>query len=316
MFSQNLVSNNSYEQYSQCPSNENQVSYSVGWKSYFGTPDYYNACAIDPWVAIPNNIGGSYQQTATGSAYCGFYAYWSPTYSGPYKNIREHIGRQLSSPLVVGTKYFVSFKVSLAYNAGSASCATNNIGAKFSSVPYDLYATDSISSPLVNNIAHVYTTALITDTANWTTISRAFIADSAYNYIIIGNFFKDANTDTLILYSSNWICYSYYYLDDICVSTDSLTCNNITGIMDMELDKIINIYPIPFSNSTTLVFKDGFHFNNCNVTLYDIFGGELRNYEMKSTELKIERDGLPEGIYFLRIQVDNAFFTKKILIIN
>ena len=101
----NLVPNYSYEQYTQCPDNENQVSYSTGWKSYYASPDYYNICATNPWVSIPYNIGGSYQQTATGTAYCGFYAYWSPTFSGGYTNMREHIGRQLSSPLVIGIKY-------------------------------------------------------------------------------------------------------------------------------------------------------------------------------------------------------------------
>ena len=295
---------------------ENQVSYSIGWKSYYASPDYYNVCATNPWVSIPYNIGGSYQQTATGSAYSGFYAYWSPTFSGGVCcNMREHIGRQLPAPLVIGTKYFVSFKVSLAFNNNSASCATNNLGIKFSTVPYDIYADSAGSSPLANNFAHIYDTTLIADTVNWTTIKGSFIADSAYNYLILGNFFKDANTDTLILSTSYLWCYSYYYVDDICVSTNSLTCD-LTSVNETQLQNLVEINPNPFSNTTTLKLDDGFYFNSCKVTLYDIFGEEIKNYEMKSNELKIERGELPEGIYFLRIQVDNILFTQKLLITN
>src|SRR3972149_4387494 len=122
---QNLVSNYSYEAYSQCPDNENQMSYSIGWGSYYGTPDYFHNCALNSNVSIPYNWAGSYQQPLPGSsAYAGFFAYWSGTFSGGYPNMREHIGRQLSSPLIIETKYYVTFKVSLAMSTGgNANCA-------------------------------------------------------------------------------------------------------------------------------------------------------------------------------------------------
>ncbi len=309
---QNLVPNYSFEQYTQCPDNENEVSYSTGWKSYYASPDYYNVCATNPWVSIPYNIGSSYQPAATGAAYCGFYAYWSPISGNGYINLREHIGRQLASPMQIGTKYYVSFKVSLAYNGWSADCATNNIGMKFSSVPYDIYADSAGSSPLVNNFAHIYDTTLISDTVNWTTISGSFVADSTYNYLIIANFFKDANTDTVLLnFPSQTYCFAYYYVDDIYVSTQPLS-----NIIENDFENAVSIYPNPFSNSTTLKFNDDFHFNSCKVTLYDILGKEIKNYEMKSNELNIERDGLPEGIYFLKIQYNNNFLNHKLLITN
>lgn len=122
----NMVPNHSYEQYSQCPDNENQVSYSIGWKSYYASPDYFNVCATNPIVSIPYNFAGSYQPSSNGSAYAGFFSYFSGAFSGGLANLREHIGRQLSSSLVVGVKYFVSFKVSVAASTGgNANCATN-----------------------------------------------------------------------------------------------------------------------------------------------------------------------------------------------
>ena len=52
---QNLVPNNSFEQYSICPNNYHQINYSLFWfnpcdppygpiGSYSGSSDYYNAC--------------------------------------------------------------------------------------------------------------------------------------------------------------------------------------------------------------------------------------------------------------------------------
>ena len=45
-------------------------------------------------------------------------------------------------------------------------------------------------------------------------------------------------------------------------------------------------------------------------------GTEIRNYEMKSYKLIIDRNGLTEGIYSLKIRVDNNFITKKLIISN
>ncbi len=320
-FSQNLVLNNSYEQYSQCPNNENQITYSIGWKSYYGTPDYFNVCATNSNVSIPYNWAGSYQPALSGNnAYSGFFSFFSSTFSGGIPNVREQIGRQLTSPLVLGQKYYVSYKVSLAVSTGgNANCATNNLGIKFSTIPYDQYADSSGSSPLTNNFAHIYESTLISDTVNWRTISGSFIADSAYNYLIIGNFFTDINTDTLIfqlfLPDSTYWCYSYYYVDDVCVSTDSITCST-TSVNAIQFQNAVKIYPNPFSNETTLKFDDGFRFNSCKITLYDILGEEIRNYEMKSNELKIEIDGLRKGICFVKIQLDNTSFTQKLFITN
>src|SRR5260221_14559404 len=90
------------------------------------------------------------------------------------------------------------------------------MGVMFSTVPYDIFNP----TPMTNN-ATLYTNSIINDTVNWTMIFGSFIADSAYNYIILGNFFDNNHTDTLMI-TTGFFNASYYYLDDICVSTDSL----------------------------------------------------------------------------------------------
>jgi gliding motility-associated-like protein len=61
------------------------------------------------------------------------------------------------------------------------------------------------------------------------TVSGFFIADSAYQYIAIGNFFDDSNTDTSSVGSSSNVQIGYYFIDDVWVSEvkDSTECGEV-----------------------------------------------------------------------------------------
>lgn len=157
---------------------------------------------------MPFNRGG----------YCGFY-----TYSAADTLMREFIGAELVSPLDSGQKYYISFKVS---QAELVNCSSNKIGVLF---------TTSITNPFPvhKNFAHFYTDSIITDTSSWSLLSGSFLADSSYRYIIIGNFFNNTSTDTIM--HGSFGCGPYYYIDDICVSIDSLTCVDISNqIIDIN----------------------------------------------------------------------------------
>jgi gliding motility-associated-like protein len=200
---QNLVKNPSFEDYTSCPyTYYARVHDATGWSEFRESPDYANSCA----GSIPYTPGGNYQIPLTGNAYCAFIAY------GVYQNgnYREHICGTLCQTLTIGQKYFVSINVTLGENS-DGPC--NKIGVRLSTVAS---ADPSIFGPLPNS-AHVYTNSMISDSVNWVKIKGSFIADSAYNYIVIGNFFDEANTTK----SGTG---AMYLLDDVCVSPDSLTC--------------------------------------------------------------------------------------------
>ena len=111
-FSQiNLIQNPGFEIFSQCPTNADQVNYATGWDNYGESPDYFNSCSFSEF-SVPYNWGG-YQPAASGNAYCALV-----TIDPCCPNIREFIGSQLTAPLSVGTKYFVSFKVCLSIADG------------------------------------------------------------------------------------------------------------------------------------------------------------------------------------------------------
>lgn len=221
---QNLVPNPSFEEHSGCPDGYTQLDKANDWTIRLNTPDFYHSCGANNF-STPNT-GWGIQCPSTGYGFAAIHPYVEINPSP-----QEFFGAQLVEPLVIGQKYYVTFNVVMPKYSG---CAINNFGVKFTSVFYG--DTGIVPAPVVNNFAHVYSTDIIQDSTSWTTVFGSFIADSAYQYIMVGNFFDMSNTDTVkfsILNCTN----VYYFIDDICVSTDSLTCVDITNdIIDFIAD--------------------------------------------------------------------------------
>lgn len=204
LHAQNMVTNPSFEGYTSCPIGQSVLFYAIGWQSAGYTPDYMNTCSSFPFTDIPTNYYGT-QMPASGNAYAGELFYGDFNSSLP--NIREYAYTTLLAPLMVGSTYYVSFNVSLADNA---RIACNRQGVKFCS--------SYVSSNPPNNVADVYTMAVISDKVNWTTVSGSFVATAPHTALMIGNWFTDANTTTVNVGSSTNIGNNgYYYLDDVYV---------------------------------------------------------------------------------------------------
>lgn len=295
----NLVPNPSFEQYSNCPHIYCGISYATGWHSAGYTPDYYNSCdspnGAYEW-GTPSNAYG-YQYPASGNAYAGIATYGSI--------IREYLSAELITPLEPGEKYFVSFKVSrvdrLVY------CANNMIGALFSTIIYNLGndSCNDVQGLLPHNFAHIYSTQIITDTSNWTNISGSFVADSAYQYIIIGNHFDDNNTDTIN--GDPNVVTGYYFIDDIYVSTDS-----INGITQNNLEHSVTVYP---TITNDILFVQINTQAKASIKIYDLLGKLIVSQNVLSlTQNRISIQEYDAGLYIVRVDIDNKIITKKIIV--
>ncbi|MFA4853594.1 MAG: T9SS type A sorting domain-containing protein [Bacteroidales bacterium] len=306
----NLVPNPSLERYDTCPDLLTQLYKANDWNININTVDYFNSCSSNSDVSVPKNIMGfQMPDVADCNAYAGFNAYIQFTPGSV-----EFLGTQLLTPLTVGQKYFVSFKVSLAYDAFSINCGIDKIGALFTNIFYG--DTIIIPPPVINNFAHIYSNQIITDTTNWTVITGSFVADSAYQYILIGNFFDTSNVNTLCFNSnSKW---SYYYVDDICVSNDSLTCNPYNhscsiSVSEEYYENIFNIYPNPVKEKIfiTANFQQAYQYS-----LYNSIGNKLLFDEHSLNDTDVDISKLPNGIYFLLIQTNHQIINKKVLLIK
>jgi hypothetical protein len=304
---QNLVPNPSFEDTNSCPTAFNELFNATGWSSFAGSPDFFHVCNTTD-VGVPINFGGV-QMAASGNAYAGFVTY-APLPAN--QNIREFIASQFVSPLIIGTKYFISYKVSLGFNNSSEiNCASNKIGVNFTTVSYDQVTPH----PLTNN-AKFYSTSIISDTVNWNRLTGSFIADSAYNYVVLGNFFEDNYTDTLIL-NTSISCLSYYYIDDVCISTDSAyTINYIyTGIHHEKLEDNFNIYPNPNNGNFALNYNFG-EIGKGKFNVYNSIGQLI--YQSKLTQNNGSTNfglNLASGIYIWSVEADNMIMKKDKFIV-
>jgi len=72
------------------------------------------------------------------------------------------------------------------------------------------------------------------------------------------------------------------------------------------------IYPIPFSDYTTLKLSDANQVQR--IDLIDIYGRIVRTIDnVNSNSVTIHRENLPSGIYFIRIHADEPYVKKVII---
>ena len=303
-FGQNLVPNGSFEQYDTCMMNSGTVYRAVGWENIIYDAEYYNSCANgnEPTYGVPQNDYG-YQMAEDGDAYIEMQVYQA----GIHPNGSEAVGRQLSQPLVVGQRYYCSFYVS-AVDSGDW-VFVNKIGMKFSTVNLGCAWCLMPGNPsLINNSAAIYSNNIITDKINWTKISGWYIADSAYDYMMIGNFFDALHTDTLNPTNSSG---SVYYFDNVYVGIDSV---NRDGIPNIYNNDEIRIYPNPANESLTISSKDD---SIEYLELYSILGKLIyaESVERKN-EINISVSNIIQGLYFMKVLTTKNYTVQKIQIIH
>jgi len=289
-FSQNYIPNAGFEIYDTCP---NQLLKTAQlWQNIEYHADYFNSCAPFNISSVPNNYFGQ-QPAHSGCGYNGLYSY---DWSGP--SFREAIQTKLDTALVSGIRYFVSFYLSLSDANPNWRTGTNKFGCKLSVNSFGSGMTDG--SPAIDNTANFYSDSIVTDTAGWVYICGSFIADSAYNYIAFGCFFDSAH----VQHSDTGIhLITYYYIDDVCLSPDSLTCISISqscytpnGVEEHDKKNSL-VFPNPFNNELKVSMS---HQNDYSIQLFNIFGARVFTHGF-SLSAEINTAKLTPGLYFYKI---------------
>lgn len=298
VFSQNLVLNPSFEDTVVCPYSTGNINNAVGWHSSRNTPDYYNSCANinASLIGVPTNFAGS-QYAFDGNAYVGL-----GVFRKSIPNLRECISSQLSGPLTIGTKYYVSGYVSRADTIEGEDWAgsVNKFGFKFTTT------ARTTSQPIsINNFSHVHSDTIFKNKNIWYKVAGSFIADSSYNFIHLGNFYDDANTDTFMCPEV-----AYLYVDLICVSTDSTCSNDITNINSLDFSNNIVISPNPASDLIKLksTLED-----QMQLKIFDTYGSLIYQNDFK-IDLKVNTCKFPNGIYFLIIESTGRQLRRKLVV--
>ena len=294
---QNLVPNGSFELTDTCPYT---VSFQEGdqplhWRTWLNSPDYFNACAdtsdsLATLVSVPQN-GWAFQYAQDGDAYAGFYAYYTPEY-------REFLGAPLTEPLTEGETYYASFWVNMADSGnyfGWNFGAVNNMGLLFTMNSNAWVDFNGPPFPF-RNYAHVYRAEVLTDTAAWTLVNGSFVADSAYQYVVLGNFFDNAHTEVLPVPPGNGE-YSYCLIDNVCVSPNPNGCD-VTAIDEVARP----VFPTAFVNMSigNLIVvwpgHPGFHGD-----VMDMSGRIVSSMDTNTDEFRMPLGDWSAGVYIVRL---------------
>jgi hypothetical protein len=295
---QNLVPNGDFEQYSGCPTDYAQFDSLLSWLNIndnvlaYGSPDYFNQCSGASNVGVPSNIFG-FQQAHSGVAYSGIVL----------KNIltipdyREYMEVPLSSTLVAGNCYYFQMYMSLS---DTYAFTSDDVGVYFSDTLF-AHINNYFRLPFTPQISN--TQGIFPDNINWTLVSGNYTATGGENYLLIGNFLNDNNTNTILVNSSAQYNGVYIYIDDV-----SLT--PCTGIEEQNTNEAITIYPNPVKE--LLVISDK-RTGIREIEIYDLFGRRVLKSEVGSqrTEMTINISKLSPGIYFLKAGNEVRKFVKE-----
>lgn len=301
----NLVPNPSFEDTVSCPTQSSEITFASGWiDANTGTADYFNACYTTGGVSVdvPSNWMG-FQNANSGNAYVGIMLFEN---SSTINNYREYIQTQLTSTLINGVKYYVSFRIS---HADSSCFNTDDIGVYFSNTQISQGNYFVINqTPQIENISG----NILNDNSNWVKIQGSFIAVGGENFLIIGNFKDDNNTSTISVCSTSNLDYksAYYYIDDVCISTDSMICVNPLDI------KLINDYHKHFSisisdNNLLINSSDNELFN---ISIYNTSGLLVHELRNQQNSIQINLDKFRTSVYLVNVHTSSENFTQKIFI--
>ena len=308
---QNLVYNGSFEDHDTCLAVlgfYTDTDGPLGWFSASGSPDYYQGC-------LPNGSGNgipqsyfTYQYAQDGEYFVGLGTYQLPT------GLREYIMTELVQPLVIGQTYYVSFYASAAWNGTEPNpqhyIASSNLGALFTMQPRPWSIGEAW--PVPGNFAHVYHPWVIADTVNWVLVSGSFVADSAYQYVMLGNHFNNALTDTVHFAQYAWLPKAYTLIDNVCISTDPLGCPlALTGPQE-EPTAELRLFPNPGQDE---VFLSGAG-NDAEVRVMDALGRLMWQGRSGSDALRIDVQDWPRGSYLLRLWENGESRSFKFVLIE
>lgn len=292
-YAQNWVPNPGFEETDSC-------TFGLGlgelhhWYSAFGTPDHLQGCQqYGTANGLPLNQF-AYQQPFEGNSCAGIF-----TYDGSSgQEWREWLMVHLLDTLVPGQTYYCSFRANAAFGGTVMTLnrlASDHLGMLFTT--FDRQWVWGDPYPAAINQAHILYTQILSDTVGWTLVSGNFVADSAYTYLMIGNFFSNALTDTLHFTSDApaWARYSYVLVDAVCVSPNADGCELSHSVGDLE-----GVAPFVYPNPAT----DALVIGNAAVgdaLVLDMLGKQVWSGRVSGDRFAVDVRNWARGAYVLRV---------------
>jgi len=309
----NLIPNHSFEVPDSCPGTHSFLTPGEGplyWFSGGGTPDYYQSCVPPPNDASVPQGALAFQFPQDGENFIGLV-----TYEANIGGYREYAMVQLTTPMVQGQTYTVSFFANAAWNGTNAMypqnyVASSHIGALFTMQPRQWIGGDPWT--LATGSAHIFHPWVIADTVSWTLVSGSFVADSAYQYLMVGNHFDNSITDTVhFLPPQIWLPVAYTLVDNVCVSVGIEGCPVANGV-GSHADSEVLLFPNPAVSELVVngLRLDGY------ATIQDVTGRLIWNGRISQGAWRLDVGAWARGHYVLSMADEEMSRSFKFVLIE
>lgn len=232
---QNLVLNPGFETL-QSAKYHNECSFSRKTYQFNESAAYWNSFnGLTPdLVSYPDSAHCIFPEPYAGERMLGFINCYPAAQTGWLNDYHEFIQGRLSEPLAEGATYEVSFWVSrqvevplqhlktlprTEFTVPPVPVASNNIGIAFLRSPADPNEFFDQSVRQFNIRPHFNVDTIVGDSAMmWVQVKGTFKAPFATRHFVIGNFFKDAQTE-VNFEPSPYVVFpvriAYYCLDEV-----------------------------------------------------------------------------------------------------
>ncbi len=188
-------------------------------------------------------------------------------------------------------------------------------------IAYNMTLCGLLSDTLILfNYVHVLPPPTIIITQSNDTLTSNFATGNQWynNGIII----PGATAQTYVVHGTG--CYQTTYTDgNGCSNISNSICIYFAGINEPSTTKGMNFYPNPFSEKTTLVLNEPFDTENTSFSIFNVMGQEVQrinipNIKQGKTEVIINRNNLPAGLYFYKLMRNNTeqIYTGKLSIVD
>jgi len=299
---QNLVPNPGFEETDSCFLGIGLFPPGAGptdWYSSNITFDHLQSCL--PYGAVnglPLNFF-TFQHPFEGGSCVGLITYFQ---NGQAEQ-REWIMAHLLEPLVVGQTYYCSFRANTAFGGNAQYpqfwLANDKVGMLFTTQDRPWHWGDPF--PVPPNHAHIHYPQVLSDTVGWTLVSGSFVADSAYQYVMIGQFFSNALTDTMHFASPEsvfpWYPWAYTLIDAVCVSADPNSCDLGQQLGEEREGHAVLLHPNPAHDQ--LVISNG---EGAWVAVHDAVGRITWQGRVPTDRWVLHVGVWARGAYLLRVE--------------
>jgi gliding motility-associated-like protein len=229
-----FVPNGGFEENSSFPNDDCSWGLATGWtnaatssdcNSNNGTPDYFHLQGTGALSSLPVNYF-SELLPFEGEAVMGIGGNLSFL-----PNSREYISIALTSPLVVGTQYSLSF---------SMTNGIPQVGGMYADGWGVLLSTGQVLQPVgtngpINPVGNLFSVPGVFTSQTWETFTFNFTADLPYDQLTFGNFLNDANQTTIMYGVQDFVSLAYVFVDDFSIEGAAVVEPTVDLGADLEL---------------------------------------------------------------------------------